>query len=336
MELLEQADISMINTLALPSKARLLIDTYTVEELTEVSKKYSLLAEDILILGGGSNLVLPAFLDRIVIRYLGQSIRYQETDTGEVLVSVDAGVVWDELVNKLVNKGLRGIENLSLIPGTVGAAPVQNIGAYGVELADVLESVEVFNIEKQITEILSKKQCEFSYRDSLFKQNPNKYFILNVCLKVSAKRDFSLSYGELQSLNRNSDLSVHQVREKVISLRQAKLPDPKKLPNTGSFFKNPVVTAEQAIKLKAKFPEIVAYPQAGGRVKLAAGWMIDQSGWKGVRSGNVGMHSKQALVLVNYAHATQIEVLSFAAKIQSSILEKFNVVLEIEPVVIKT
>ena len=332
MEVLQQADISDLNSLALPCKARVLINLTSTEDLVEACRLYDFQAEDILILGGGSNLILPTYLDKTVLRFLGHSIDYQATNSGDVLVKVGAGVVWDDLVNELTDKGLRGIENLSLIPGTVGAAPVQNIGAYGVELADVIDSVEVFNVEQRRLEVLTKDQCQFNYRDSLFKENPSKYFILNVRLRVSTEKDFSLGYGELQSLKKQQNLDVKEIREKIIVLRQAKLPDPKYLPNAGSFFKNPIVSAEQAERLKKQFPEIVAYPQASAQVKLAAGWLIDQAGWKGKRMENVGMHVQQALVLVNYADATEEEVLKFAAKVQDSILKKFQVKLEIEPV----
>lgn len=332
MEVLQQADISHLNSLALPCKARVLINLSSTEDLVEACGLYDFQVEDILILGGGSNLILPVYLDKTVLRFLGHAIDYQTTNSGDVLVKVGAGVIWDDLVNELADKGLRGLENLSLIPGTVGAAPVQNIGAYGVELADVLDSVEVFNVEQRRLEVLTKDQCQFAYRDSLFKQNPGKYFILNVRLIVSTEKDFTLGYGELQFLKNQQNLDVKEIREKVIVLRQTKLPDPKYLPNVGSFFKNPIVRSEQAEKLKKQFPEIVAYPQTNAQVKLAAGWLIDQAGWKGKRIGSVGMHAQQALVLVNYADATEKEVLSFAAKVQDSILKKFQVLLEIEPV----
>jgi len=176
MELIEQADLSGLNTLSLPSTADLLVNIYSVDELVVACKRSSGQIEDFLILGGGSNLILPAVLNRVVYRYLGASIQYQELSSSEVLVKVDAGVIWDDLVCDLVDKELRGIENLSLIPGTVGAAPVQNIGAYGVELADVLDSVEVLNLKTLKLEVLSKDECEFAYRDSLFKQNPGIFY----------------------------------------------------------------------------------------------------------------------------------------------------------------
>jgi len=335
MELIEQADLRELNTLSLPSTADLLVNIYSVDELMAACKRSSGQIEDFLILGGGSNLILPAVLNRVVYRYLGASIQYQELSSSELLVKVDAGVKWDDLVCDLVDKELHGIENLSLIPGTVGAAPVQNIGAYGVELADVLDSVEVLNLKSLKLEVLSKDECEFAYRDSLFKQNPGRFFIINVRLKVSKTRNFILNYGELQSLSEKEGLAVKEVRNKVIALRSAKLPDPMALPNAGSFFKNPVISANEAQQLKLKYPQVVAYPQKDGQVKLAAGWLIEQTNWKGKRLGSVGMHAQQALVLVNYENASQAEVLALAAQVQESVLDKFAVSLEIEPVVIK-
>jgi UDP-N-acetylmuramate dehydrogenase len=332
MESIEQADLSALNTLSLPSTANLLVNIESVDELMAVCKKNALKNEGFLILGGGSNLILPTLINRVVYRYLGASIQHQEMDSGDVLVKADAGVIWDDLVCNLVDQNLHGIENLSLIPGMVGAAPVQNIGAYGVELADVLESVEVFNLRTLTLEVLSKDECKFAYRDSLFKQNPGCYFIINVRLKLSQTPSFTLNYGGLKTLNEKEDLVVKE----VIALRSEKLPDPKVLPNAGSFFKNPLVSNDKAKQLKTEYPLLVAYPQKGGQVKLAAGWLIEQANWKGKRVGNVGMHAQQALVLVNYNHATQYEVLAFAAQVKASVLEKFDVSLEIEPVVIKS
>ncbi|MFT7373446.1 MAG: UDP-N-acetylmuramate dehydrogenase [Oleiphilaceae bacterium] len=334
MESIEQADLSALNTLSLPSIANLLVNIYTVDELVAVCKKNSRNIEDFLILGGGSNLILPARVNRVVYRYLGASVQYQQIGSGDVLVKADAGVLWDDLVADLVSQNLHGIENLSLIPGTVGAAPVQNIGAFGVELADVLDSVEVLNFNTLTVEVLSKEQCQFAYRDSVFKQNPGCYFITNVRLKLSQTPGFTLNYGDLKALNNKKDLVVQEVRDKVIALRSAKLPDPKVLPNAGSFFKNPLVSADKAQQLKLKYPELVAYPQRDGQVKLAAGWLIEHVNWKGKRLGSVGMHAKQALVLVNYKSASQSEVLALAAQVQSSVSAKYDVSLEIEPITI--
>jgi UDP-N-acetylmuramate dehydrogenase len=336
MDVIDQADLSALNTLALPSVANVLVNLYSVDELVAVCQKNTLKHKDYLILGGGSNLILPPLINRTVYRYLGASTQHEESVSGDVLVKVDAGVIWDDLVSSLVKQNLHGIENLSLIPGTVGAAPVQNIGAYGVELADVLDSVEVFNFKTLMLEVLSKEDCHFAYRDSVFKQNPSSYFITNVRLNLSRTPKFTLNYGDLKTLNTKDDLDVQEVRDKVIALRSEKLPDPKILPNAGSFFKNPLVSSEKALQLKSKYPKLVAYLQNDGQFKLAGGWLIEQTGWKGKRVGGVGMHAQQALVLVNYENSSQSEVLSLATQVKNSVLEKFDVLLEIEPVTIES
>ena len=335
MEVIEQADLSALNTLSLPSRAKILVNINTVDELLAACQKSEWQAQNFLILGGGSNLILPSLINRVVFRYLESSIHYQAMDKDTVLVKVGAGVIWDDLVSILVTKGLHGVENLSLIPGTVGAAPVQNIGAYGVELAEVLESVEVLNLETLTVEVLSNSSCEFAYRDSLFKQHPGRYFITSVSLKLSKKPCFTLDYGDLKALSLKEKLDLQGVRDRVIALRTAKLPDPKVLPNAGSFFKNPIVSSDVAETLKLKYPNLVAYPQEDGSMKLAAGWLIEQANWKGKKVGNVGMHAQQALVLVNYGRANQSEVLALADQVQASVLVKFGVSLEIEPVTIE-
>lgn len=335
MDLIEKADLSALNTLALPSIANLLVNLYTVDELVEACKKYSHCHDDFLILGGGSNLILPALVNKVVYRYLGASIQYQAIGSEDVLVTAEAGVIWDDLVAELVGQNLHGLENLSLIPGSVGAAPVQNIGAYGVDLANVFESAQVLNLKTLTLETLSKEECRFAYRDSLFKQNPGSYFIISVSLRLSKVPNFTLNYGDLKALSGKQGLTAADVRRTVIALRKEKLPDPNVLPNAGSFFKNPVVTSEKAEQLKCKYPALVAYPQGAGKVKLAAGWLIEQNNWKGKCIGSVGMHAQQALVLVNYKNASQLEVLSVAEQVKTSVLAQFGVSLEIEPIVIE-
>ena len=288
--------------------------------------------EQLLVLGGGSNVLLPESLDKVVLRFEFEEIKYQPLASGDVLVKVDAGRNWDELVADTVSKGLRGLENLSYIPGSVGAAPVQNIGAYGVELSDVLESVRVYDTVEGTIRDLDNKQCQFAYRDSIFKRNSGRYCILELTLRLSSTADFCLEYGELQALRKTQAyLDVAKVREAVIGIRKAKLPEPEDLPNAGSFFKNPVVSREALKDLKAHFPDMVSYGLGDGRAKLAAAWLIDQAGWKGKCFEHVGVHSKQALVLVNLGGATQSKVLALAKKIQDSVYSIFKVRLEIEP-----
>jgi len=333
-EVVEHADLSHFNTLALPCVAKRLVYVESLDDLQKAYAHFDLTPNNSLIMGGGSNLVLPDYLDLSVIHLKNNGIHFESRPSGDVFVDVDAGVVWDELVSETVKNGLHGLENLSLIPGSVGAAPVQNIGAYGVELADVLESVTVFNSHLMKLETLLNKDCQFAYRDSIFKRNPGKFCILNIRLHLARTKPFSLNYGELKSLVGQTDLNVADVREKVISVRSAKLPSPKVLPNAGSFFKNPIVTFAVATNLKSKFPGLVSYPVGQNEMKLAAGWLIDQAGWKGYRDAAVGVHSNQALVLINHNKATQNELLCLAQKIQNSIRDMFGVSLDVEPIVV--
>jgi len=331
-------DLSTLNTLALPCIAS---NVLIFETLAQVENELPRLSfdESPLVFGGGSNLILPQILTRPLIRFVSSQLQFHTQSSDEVIVDVDAGVIWDDLVAQAVDRGLRGLENLSLIPGTVGAAPVQNIGAYGVEIADCLVDVYAYDFQRKVFITLQPEECSFGYRDSVFKQQPGRYLILRIRLKLSTVKPFNINYGELRSLasdtTLNAELSVERVRQRVIEVRQAKLPDPERLPNAGSFFKNPVVSAEQLNELLEKFPSLVYYPLPDGGIKLAAGWLIDHAGWKGSRHGAVGVHDRQALVIVNHADATQKEVLELAHRIQGSIQDMFQVTLEIEPIVIE-
>ncbi len=325
----------LTNTLALEASCKELICIATEKALQDQWAELKLAERTVLILGAGSNVVLPAKLERPVLQFMADGVRFEKVSADLVHVHAGAGMLWDTLVAMTVGRGLCGLENLSWIPGTVGAAPIQNIGAYGVELADVLVEVSVFDLETGQLETLAKEQCDFAYRDSRFKRAPGRYLITEVVVALSASRPFVLNYGELKALQGQSELSVADVRSRVIEIREAKLPDAQDLPNAGSFFKNPVVSAEVAADLRKRFENMVQYPLANGEVKLAAGWLLDQAGWKGKRVGDLGMHAQQALVMVNYGEATQTEVLALADAIQSDIQDKFGVTLEIEPVVIE-
>lgn len=326
-------DISTMNTFALPCVAQKLICFELVSEVVEFFHAASS-EDEFLVLGGGSNLLLPEKLSTTVLRFMFDSVTYSRQSDGSVVVEVEAGKSWDQLVSETVERGLIGLENLSYIPGTVGAAPVQNIGAYGVELADLLVSVCVYDIlEGEVCE-LENEQCQFAYRDSIFKHNPGRYYILSLKLRLSELADFKMDYGELKALHASDCVTVSQVRDKVIEVRKAKLPEPDVLPNAGSFFKNPIVPKDLSDTLNQKFSDLVSYDLDENNVKLAAGWLIDRAGWKGKRLGSVGVHSKQALVLVNHGGATQVDVLALAQKIQDSIFDLFSVRLEVEPKII--
>ncbi len=332
MQFRRNADLRTSNTFGLPCVAERFYLLENPQDL-QACFEQGVFRENPLILGGGSNVILPAKLTRPVLQYTASHCRTEASSEGDLLV-VSAGKNWDSLVAETVAQQLRGIENLSLIPGTVGAAPVQNIGAYGVELCDVLRWVRVFDTHSGAIHTLNTDECNFAYRDSLFKQQPGRYFIVEVALALCRAQPFSLSYAGLQELSDNAELAVRDVRDRVIALRQSKLPDPNEVPNAGSFFKNPVVDAPTYRRLLTDYPELIAYAQTDEHYKLAAGWLIDRLGMKGLRLGRVGVHEKQALVLANYGGATQAELLALAVHIIERVKNAFGVALEIEPVIV--
>lgn len=312
----------------LPFKALNFTTCHSVMELQIYLQQSS---KPIYILGGGSNILPVGYLNADLMRPDLQGIHYE--DTGEhVLVTAGSGVVWHALVLDTLAKGYSGLENLSLIPGSVGAAPIQNIGAYGVELQDRLEDVEVLDIQTQTVLVLSNEECEFAYRDSIFKHElKGRVIVTHVTLRLDKTPHLNLAYGALaEEVNKVSDNpTARDVSNTVIAIRKSKLPDPSVIGNAGSFFKNPVVSEEVYISLKQKFPKLVAYAQEDG-YKLAAGWLVDQCGLKGYRKGGAGVHDKQALVIVNLGDARDEEILAVAALVQSEVLSKFGVNLQPE------
>ena len=326
-----EKDLSTLNTMALPCIAKRF---YMLGDDDELQRFFATEQGDVLILGGGSNVILPPLISRPVVQlaYSGIDV-INETDES-VTIDVGAAVVWDELVVWSVEHGYYGLENLSLIPGSVGAAPVQNIGAYGVELKDSLNSVRAFDREQQAFVELNTEQCQFEYRDSIFKRQNGRFVITRVIFELSKLPEFCLEYGELRSLAECDDLSLNSVREKVIAVRQAKLPDPEKIPNSGSFFKNPVVSADTYFELKKTFSDLVAYPLENNHYKLAAGWLIDNAGLRGQCIGRVAVHRKQALVLTNLGGAKQEDIIKASEEIQQSCLALYGVNLEVEPVIV--
>lgn len=294
----------------------------------ELSKKL------VMVLGGGSNILFTQRYEGLILacQILGKEI-LKETDD-EILIKVGGGEHWPSFVNEMVKKGYGGIENLSLIPGKVGAAPIQNIGAYGVEVKEVFESLEAFELKTGKIKKFTKIECEFGYRSSIFKTtDKGKYFITHVTFRLSKKPKLNLSYAPLKEAfaGRNeNEISIKEVSETVIQIRNSKLPDPDQLKNAGSFFKNPVVVEKTAKKLKESYPNIPVYPQSDGKVKLAAGWLIEQCGWKGKKVGAAGVHDKQALVIVNYGDASGEEILALANDIRKSVQKQFGIKLEPE------
>jgi UDP-N-acetylmuramate dehydrogenase len=285
------------------------------------------------VLGGGSNVILPDSLPgaSILINIPGQEIL--ASNQNHTLVAVGAGVNWHEFVSWTLENNLPGLENLALIPGTVGAAPIQNIGAYGVEIGEYIDSIEAFDSEANTFVTLSKEDCQFSYRDSYFKQHPHQFVVTKVVFKIPKAWQARLQYADLakQFSETENTPSAQEIFAVVCKIRSQKLPDPKVIGNAGSFFQNPIVSNTQFDLLIKKFPNLVSYPDNPGNRKLAAGWLIDQCGLKGKQVGPVGVYENQALVLVNHGGAKAADILNLAKMIQEKVFEQFDVQLEIEP-----
>jgi UDP-N-acetylmuramate dehydrogenase len=286
-----------------------------------------------LVLGGGSNLLLLNDFDGLVIRINIRGIEHR-ISKNDVFIEAGAGEVWNDLVNFCILRGYAGIENLSLIPGSVGASPIQNIGAYGVELKDVFHSCNAFDLPTGIFKTFSKEDCRFGYRESIFKNElKDQYIIVSVKFHLSLIQNFNLKYGVIEQELANRGITtptLKDVSQVVSHIRVSKLPDPSTIGNAGSFFKNPVIDAEQFSYIESKFPEVIHYPATDGHIKLAAGWLIEQCGWKGKVTGNTGTWKNQALVLVNHGGATGEEIYAFSSQIIDSVYTKFGVTLQRE------
>ena len=286
----------------------------------------------ILILGEGSNLLFVNDFDGLVINPNIPGIKIVREDRNTIWLEAGSGVVWDQLVEYAVFNNWGGIENLSLIPGNVGAAAVQNIGAYGMEIQNQIESVTGIDLETLQEYTIEKADCKFAYRDSIFKNElKNRFIITSVVFKLDKFPEFILNYGDLKAeTEKQGAVNLRTIRQTVIRIRESKLPDPKVMGNAGSFFKNPVIETKLAEQLKATNPTLPVYPASEGKSKLAAGWLIEQCGWKGFRRGDAGVHDKQALVLVNYGDASGKEIFELSEEIKQSVQEKFGVKLERE------
>lgn len=325
-------DLKHRNTFGFESCAELAFDINTPEQIHAVM---SAIAKQNLVwrvLGGGSNVILPKILGgaTLLMNIPGQEII--SSDDQATYLSVGAGVNWHELVTWTLENNLPGFENLALIPGTVGAAPIQNIGAYGVEIAQYIDSIEAFDANDLAFVSLSKKACRFAYRDSYFKQNPQRFIVTKVIFKIPKVWQARIHYTDLANhFTENDNPSPEDVFLAVCKIRTQKLPDPKNIGNAGSFFQNPIVPIEQFETLQNKYANLVSYPDLAGKRKLAAGWLIDQCGFKGQRLGSVGVYQNQALVLVNYGGGTAQDILGLAKCIQDKVRAQFGVSLVIEP-----
>lgn len=294
--------------------------------------------KNLLVMGQGSNILFTVNFQGVVVKNEIGGIKVVEEDESFVILEAGAGVIWNDLVEYAVSRGWWGIENLTLIPGTAGAAPVQNIGAYGVEAADVIVRVNAFNLENRDWLVFENRDCEFGYRESIFKlRHKNKVVICSVVLRLSKRAEPRLEYrGIREELGKRGidDPSVRDISETVAAIRRSKLPDPATLGNAGSFFKNPVVCESEYMRLAGSHPHIIVHRQ-GDLYKIPAGWLIEQAGWKGYRTGDAGCYEKQALILVNYGKATGKEILDLSERIIKSVDSMFGIVLEREVNVIQ-
>ncbi|RYY58079.1 MAG: UDP-N-acetylmuramate dehydrogenase [Chitinophagaceae bacterium] len=338
MQVHENYPLKSLNTFGLPALARYFAAVRSIGELQELLASYR--SGPKLILGGGSNVLLTKDVDGLVVKNEIMGITKTGEDEDVVYLRSGAGENWHSLVLYAINNGLGGIENLSLIPGNVGASPMQNIGAYGVEIKDVFHELTAFHLEEKTNYTFRAKDCAFGYRESVFKNKyKGQFLITDVTFRLAKRPVFHTEYGAIrQELEKMgvSQPGLQTISQAVINIRSSKLPDPKQVGNAGSFFKNPSVPAETFELLKSSFPGIVGYTNADGSVKLAAGWLIEHSGppeggsWKGYRDGDAGVHAQQALVLVNYGNASGAAIYELSGRVMQSVEEKFGVSLERE------
>lgn len=331
IRIFENTDISNRNSFHVSQQAARIVEFDHAQELTEVFDKH--VSGEWMALGGGNNILFTKDIETTLIVPCDRTIEVIEEQGTEVLVRVGAGVEWDDFVAWSVERGLWGVVNLSLIPGKVGAAPVQNIGAYGAEAKDAIVSVDFYTPATGQHSTIEAAECEFGYRESIFKHElKGKVIITSVLFRLSKEAAPKLGYGDVErEVEARGGVSLHNIREAICTIRRRKLPDTNTLGNAGSFFKNPVVERAIAERLLSTYPDMPHYPAADpAKVKLAAGWLIDRAGMKGHKEGRVGVHEAQALVLVNLGGATGSEVVAFAAKVQRAVAEKFGIEIEAE------
>lgn len=326
----QNVSLKAFNTFGLEAKAAYFIEFTSVAELTEALAQRTN-GQELLILGGGSNMLLTKDFDGLVLKNGLKGIDLIREDDDHIWVQVMAGENWHQFVLHCIEKQWAGVENLSLIPGTVGAAPMQNIGAYGVEIKNVFESLEAVEIATGQVHNFDNASCEFGYRESIFKKAAKgKYLITSVTFKLNKVPTFNTSYGAIQDTLKEmgvEELSIKAVSDAVISIRQSKLPDPAEIGNAGSFFKNPTIDKIDYEGLKAEFGTIPGYKQPGDLVKVPAAWLIEQAGWKGKTFGQIGVHKNQPLVLVNYGNGKGADIRNLAFEIQASVAGKFGIEL---------
>ncbi|WP_044173834.1 UDP-N-acetylmuramate dehydrogenase [Flectobacillus major] len=335
MEIQENISLQPYNTFGLQATARYFVEVNTLEQLVTVLKDNTFQNLPRLFLGGGSNILLTKDFEGIVIKINLQGIEKQQENELHVWLKAGAGVVWHNFVLHCIAQNWAGVENLSLIPGTVGAAPMQNIGAYGVEIKDVFDELEALNLSTLQIEKFALDDCQFGYRESVFKHiYKNQYVILSVTFRLNKTPNFHIEYGAIKDTIAEmgvQQLSIKAISDAVIHIRQSKLPNPAEIGNSGSFFKNPEIPIAQFQALKERFPAMVSFPSiTPALIKVPAGWLIEQAGWKGFKDGHIGVHAKQALVLVNYGGGKGNDIKALSEKIQASVFEKFGILLHPE------
>lgn len=337
MQVQENFSLKQYNTFGIEARARYFASFSSVSQLTELLNAVPLAdgaRVPVLLLGGGSNILFTKDFDGFVLKNEIRAVEKLREDDDHVFIKAGAGENWHHFVMHCVKNNWAGVENLSLIPGCVGASPMQNIGAYGVELKDVFHELTAFHLQEKCNYTFTLKDCQFGYRESIFKKNYRDQFaILNVTYRLNKNVVLNTSYGAIeQELERMGakQINIRSVSQAVINIRTSKLPAPEEIGNAGSFFKNPSVSKATFDSLKGQFETIVGYENEDNTVKLAAGWLIEQCGWKGFRAGDAGVHAKQALVLVNYGNASGSDIYKLSEDIRQSVAEKFGVELERE------
>ncbi|MBE0639160.1 MAG: UDP-N-acetylmuramate dehydrogenase [Bacteroidales bacterium] len=330
----ENFPLKQFNTFGIDVKAKYFVELKNDDEIVSFISKGFWRDKKFLILNGGSNILFTKDFDGVVMKIITRGIELKDETEESTLVKAKAGENWHQFVCWCISANLGGLENLSLIPGNVGAAPIQNIGAYGVEQKDVFESLEALEMNSCKIITFNRKECKFGYRSSIFKKElKNKYIILSVTYRLSKKPVFNTGYGDIQrelAGAGDKELTLKKISDAICRIRSSKLPDPVKIGSAGSFFKNPAISREKYIDLLKKYPGLPGYPGEKGGYKIPAGWMIDHLGWKGFRHGDAGVCATQALVLVNYGHADGSEILKLAQKIQESVETEFGIILEPE------
>jgi UDP-N-acetylmuramate dehydrogenase len=325
-------DLSSYNTFGIQAQCAQFEEFNSVEELAQLIQKHP--QTPTLILGGGSNILFTKNFDGLVLKNEIKGIQTIEEDEKSITLAVGAGENWHEFVLHTIHQGYAGLENLSLIPGNVGACPMQNIGAYGVESKDLIVQVNAFHIESGKIHTFSNEACEFGYRESVFKRKlKGQYVIIEVCFKLLKEAKVNTTYGAINTELASKNIfnpTIKDVSDAVIAIRSSKLPNPKEIGNAGSFFKNPVISKSHFDSLQKSYPNIPNYPAPNNQIKLAAGWLIEQAGWKGYTNKNYGVHKLQALVLVNYGGATGQEIYDLSSQIIADIQDKFGIELERE------